>query len=82
MLSVTICVKVVCIQKIHCEKPLKTVDIMSQRGTQLTPLCFCCAAVGLCADLPSRPYLTVLVRKSAGSMDVRPYFSKYGHRVS
>ena len=27
-------------------------------------------------------YLTVLERKLAGSMDVHPYFSKYGHRVS
>ena len=33
-------------------------------------------------DLPTHPYLTVLVWKSAGSMDVRPYFSEYGHRVS
>ena len=33
-------------------------------------------------DLPVRPYLTVLVRKSTSSMDVHPYFSKYGHRVS
>ena len=32
-------------------------------------------------DLPTRPYFTVLVRKSAGSTDVCPYFSKYGHRV-
>ena len=34
------------------------------------------------ADLPARPYLAVLVRKLAGSTDVRPYFSKYRHRVS
>ena len=34
------------------------------------------------ADLPTRLYLTVLVRESAGSTDVRPYFSKYGYRVS
>ena len=34
------------------------------------------------ADLPTDPYLTVLVRKSAGCTDVRLYFSKYGHRVS
>ena len=34
------------------------------------------------ADLPARPYLPILVRKSAGSTDVRRYFSKYGHRVS
>ena len=33
-------------------------------------------------DLPTHPYLTVLVRKSASSTDVRRYFSKYGHRVS
>ena len=33
-------------------------------------------------DLPARLYLTVLIRKSAGSPDVRPHFSKYGHRVS
>ena len=31
------------------------------------------------ADLPTCPYLPVLVWKSAGSTDVRPYFSKYGH---
>ena len=35
-----------------------------------------------CADLPTRPYLPVLVRKSASSTHVQPYFSKYGHRVS
>ena len=34
------------------------------------------------ADLPTRLYLPVLVRKSAGSTEVWPYFSKYGHRVS
>ena len=34
------------------------------------------------ADLPTRPYLAVLVLKSAGSMDVSTYFSKYGQRVS
>ena len=34
------------------------------------------------SDLPTRPHLTVLVRKSAGGTDVHPYFSKYGHRVS
>ena len=34
------------------------------------------------ADLPTRSYLPVLVRKSAGSTEVRLYFSKYGHRVS
>ena len=33
-------------------------------------------------DLPTQQYLTVLVWKSAGSTDVHPYFSKYGHRVS
>ena len=32
--------------------------------------------------LPTCPYLTILVRKLAGSMDVCPYFSRYGHRVS
>ena len=36
----------------------------------------------LLADLSTRPYLPVLVRKSAGSTDVRSYFSKYRHRVS
>ena len=30
-----------------------------------------------CTDLPTCPYLTVLVRKMAGSTDVCPYFSKY-----
>ena len=34
------------------------------------------------ADLPTHLYLTVLVRKLAGSTDVSPYFSKYGQRVS
>ena len=34
------------------------------------------------SDLPTCPYLMVLVRKSASSMDIRPYFSKYGHGVS
>ena len=34
------------------------------------------------ADLPTHLYLTILVRKSASSTDVRPYFSNYGHRVS
>ena len=34
------------------------------------------------SDLPMRPYLTVLVWKSAGSTDVRLFLSKYGHRVS
>ena len=34
------------------------------------------------ADPPTHPYLIILVRKSAGNMDVRPYFSKYGHIVS
>ena len=34
-----------------------------------------------CQELPFL-YLTVLVRKLAGSMDVRLYFSKYGHRAS
>ena len=29
------------------------------------------------ADLPTHPHLTILVRKSAGSTDVRLYFSKY-----
>ena len=38
--------------------------------------------IGTRADLPTRPYLPVLVRKSAGSMEVRLYFSKYGNRVS
>ena len=39
--------------------------------------------VFVCAtDLPTRPYLPVLVRKSACSTDVYPYLSKYGHRVS
>ena len=33
------------------------------------------------SDLPPRPYLPVLVRKLAGSMEVRPYFLKYEHRV-
>ena len=33
-------------------------------------------------DLPTHPYLPVLVRKLAGSTEVRPYFLKYGHRVS
>ena len=28
------------------------------------------------------PVLRVLVLKSAGSVDVHPYFSKYGHRIS
>ena len=28
----------------------------------------------VCADLPTCPYLPVLVRISAGSKDVRPYF--------
>ena len=32
-------------------------------------------------DLPTRPYLTVLIRKSASSMDERQYFSKYGSRL-
>ena len=41
-----------------------------------------CVCVCVCADLPNHPYLTILVRKSASSMDVRLYFSKYGHRVS
>ena len=34
------------------------------------------------ADLPTRLYLPVLVRKLVGSMEVCSYFSKYGHRVS
>ena len=34
------------------------------------------------ADLPICPYLPVLVWKLVGSMEVRLYFSKYGHRVS
>ena len=34
------------------------------------------------ADLPTRLYLAVLAWKSAGSMDVRTYFSEYGHTVS
>ena len=34
------------------------------------------------ADLPTHLCLTVLVRISASSTDVHPYFSKYGHRVS
>ena len=34
--------------------------------------------LGLLAGLPTRPYLPVLVWKSAGSTEVRPYFSKYG----
>ena len=34
------------------------------------------------SDLPTHLYLLVLVWKLAGSSDVRPYFSKYGHRVS
>ena len=33
-------------------------------------------------DLPTRPCLPLLARKSAGSTDVHSYFSKYGHRVS
>ena len=33
-------------------------------------------------DLPTHPYLTVLVRKLPGSTDVRPYFSKCRHSVS
>ena len=31
------------------------------------------------SDLPTHPYLTVVVQKLAVSMDVHPYFSKYGH---
>ena len=42
--------------------------------------CFHCN--GQKADLPTHPYLTVLVRKWAGSTDVCTYFSKYGQRVS
>ena len=34
------------------------------------------------AHLPTCPYLTVLVRKSAGSTVVHAYFSKYGQRDS
>ena len=34
------------------------------------------------ADLPTCPYLTVLVWKLAGSMDVHQHFSKCGDRVS
>ena len=34
------------------------------------------------ADLPTRPYLTVFVQKSADSMDVRTYLSKYRQKVS
>ena len=34
------------------------------------------------ADLLTHPYLLILVWKLAGSTDVRPYFSKYGHRAS
>ena len=41
-----------------------------------------CVCVCVCADLPAHPYLTVLVRKSAGSADVRLYFSNYGQRGS
>ena len=37
---------------------------------------------GICADLPTHPYFTILVRKSAGSTDVHQYFSKHGHRIS
>ena len=32
-------------------------------------------------DLPTYPYMPVLVQKLAGSAEVRPYFSKYGHRI-
>ena len=33
----------------------------------------------LMSDLPTHPYLTALVRKLAGNMDVRSYLSKQGH---
>ena len=39
-------------------------------------LCVC----GVLTDLPTCPYLTVLVRKLASSMGVCPYFSKCGHK--
>ena len=42
----------------------------------------CCELVSCVADLPTCPYLTVLVQKSAGSTDVCMYFSKYGQRAS
>ena len=29
-------------------------------------------------DVPTRPYLTIFVQKSASSTDVRAYFAKYG----
>ena len=32
--------------------------------------------------MPTHLYLAVFVGKSAGSMDVHTYFSKYGQRVS
>ena len=38
--------------------------------------------IGALTDLPTHLYLTVLVWKSAGSTDVRWYFSKQEHRVS
>ena len=39
------------------------------------------AVIGF-SDLPTHPYLPVLIQKSAGSTEVRPHVSKYGHRVS
>ena len=43
--------------------------------------CNQCTAMVSNADLPTHPYLAILVRKLVSSTDVRSYFSKYGQRV-
>ena len=50
-------------------------------GSVIAVWFFTGSVIGL-SDLPTWLYLPVLVQKSAGSTEARPYFAKYGHRVS
>ena len=68
----------------HCRKVL---SLLSRCSNSYLMCCisnayFYLLSHSVFTDLPTCRYLTVLVRKSVGSTDVCPYFSKYRHRVS